>query len=577
MKLYKSLLATMALALMSVSFTACDEDEAVAPLDIPKSEWKANTTIADFKAAYWKSDDNYNTQIGTTASGEHMVISGRVIGNDLTGNIYQNLMIQDSTAAVVVAVKMSDMNVKYKIGEQVIIDLTGLYAGKYAGLFEIGTADEYNGTPQIGKMSEEDFTSHTQLNGLPEPDKTYTLTMTIPELQAMAANPDSVMKYQSQRIRLNGVSWGGGGTQTWATQGSSHNTRVLYNEAKQKINVDNSGMSDFNQDILPAGHGDIEAILSYFRGAWQLVFVTNEDCFNFGGESYAPAPLEIKGEGTMTSPYNVGALREGGKTGTGVWVTGYIVGYINGKSYATDAVFSAEGAVATNILIADNPDETATENCIPLKIQGDIRSALNLKDHPDNLGKQVSVLGNIGSYFGQSCAVIDMTAYNWGDQGSEQPEQPEQPEPSGDATFKKVTSVTSGKQYVIVIDGQIGTPIASNLAYGRLTMAAVTITGDELKTSTDNAITIKAVDGGYSLTDYLGRSLDMDATHLSTFQLGATGNVWTITPVDGLFQIANVLNPNCWIVRSGTYSNIAPSDVVKYPTYDLPALYERVN
>ncbi len=573
MKLYKSLLATMALALMSVSFTACDEDEAVAPLDIPKSEWKANTTIADFKAAYWKSDDNYNTQIGTTASGEHMVISGRVIGNDLTGNIYQNLMIQDSTAAVVVAVKMSDMNVKYKIGEQVIIDLTGLYAGKYAGLFEIGTADEYNGTPQIGKMSEEDFTSHTQLNGLPEPDKTYTLTMTIPELQAMAANPDSVMKYQSQRIRLNGVSWGGGGTQTWATQGSSHNTRVLYNEAKQKINVDNSGMSDFNQDILPAGHGDIEAILSYFRGAWQLVFVTNEDCFNFGGESYAPAPLEIKGEGTMTSPYNVGALREGGKTGTGVWVTGYIVGYINGMSYATDAVFSAEGAVATNILIADNPDETATENCIPLKIQGDIRSALNLKDHPDNLGKQVSVLGNIGSYFGQSCAVIDMTAYNWGDQGSEQPETPD-PQPGEGVKFKKASTITSGNQYILVAEGKVAVPNTAN--YGYLQVTDVTDAAGEITTDEANAFTFIAVTGGWNIKMSDGRLLYQTGT-FNSFNFAVSpseGEIWTAeAQADGSFKITNNAVSK-YIQYSSQYTS--------YGSYSdsrgtMPVLYERVN
>ena len=152
--------------------------------------------------------------------------------------------------------------------------------------------------------------------------------------------------------------------------------------------------------------------------------------------------------------------------------------------------------------------------------------------------------------------------------------------PAGQATFRKVCAITSGKQYVFVIDGQVGTAISATASYGRLGMSAVTIANDQLTTSAENAITVTAVSGGYTLVDANGRYLGMDSSHLSSFQfVGATdkGAVWTATFEGGLLKMCSALNPNCAIVKSGTFTNIAPSDIVKFTTFTLPALYERVN
>lgn len=90
------------------------------------------------------------------------------------------------------------------------------------------------------------------------------------------------------------------------------------------------------------------------------------------------------------------------KTGTGKYIKGYIVGYVPDKAL-NEAIFgdasSAETA-PTNILLAAKADEKEVNNCMPIQLPaGDLRTALNLKDNPGNLKKELIICGNIETYF----------------------------------------------------------------------------------------------------------------------------------------------------------------------------------
>lgn len=84
------------------------------------------------------------------------------------------------------------------------------------------------------------------------------------------------------------------------------------------------------------------------------------------------------------------------------WICGYIVGYIDGTSI-TKTIFAA-GNTETNIVLADSPSEQDYNNCIAIQLTLNstnsiaTRSALNLSAHPENLGKQVLLFGNIDTY-----------------------------------------------------------------------------------------------------------------------------------------------------------------------------------
>lgn len=86
-------------------------------------------------------------------------------------------------------------------------------------------------------------------------------------------------------------------------------------------------------------------------------------------------------------------------------VTGYIVGYVGGTSLGTsgaNCVFSASGEIVnTNLLLADDADETDYKKCLVVQLPDNgVRGALNLQDCPNNLKKRVVLTATLVKYFG---------------------------------------------------------------------------------------------------------------------------------------------------------------------------------
>lgn len=106
------------------------------------------------------------------------------------------------------------------------------------------------------------------------------------------------------------------------------------------------------------------------------------------------------------------------------WVTGYIVGWVNvdisNSNLALAADFTVPAQVSTNIMIASNPDEKDPANIATVQLpSGDVRKALNLQDHPENLGELVTVYGIVGIKYCGQYGVRSVSDYNWGDKGNE--------------------------------------------------------------------------------------------------------------------------------------------------------------
>lgn len=151
------------------------------------------------------------------------------------------------------------------------------------------------------------------------------------------------------------------------------------------------------------------------------------------------------------------------------WVTGYIVGYINTNVSSTlsEVTFGVPTddnpcTVATNMLIAVNPGESDWEKCASVQLpSGAARSALNLVDHPENLGKQVTVKGTTGSKYCGVYGVRSVSEYNWGDKGIQtEPEGPIEPVAgiwqSFNISDKISTYILEGWQNVMVSGGLSG-------------------------------------------------------------------------------------------------------------------------
>lgn len=104
-----------------------------------------------------------------------------------------------------------------------------------------------------------------------------------------------------------------------------------------------------------------------------------------------------KGNG-IESAYNVGQAREMDGASE-VWVYGYIVG---GDLTTGKCSFEAPFNSKTNLVLASKSSCKDKELCLSVQLsKGDIRDALNLVDHPDLIGRQVFLKGDIvASYYG---------------------------------------------------------------------------------------------------------------------------------------------------------------------------------
>ncbi len=106
-------------------------------------------------------------------------------------------------------------------------------------------------------------------------------------------------------------------------------------------------------------------------------------------------------------------------------VKGYIVGTVDGQVYTEGCRFSGTAESKTNILIADNADETDYNNCMPVQLpSGAVRNALNLVENPSNYKKQVTLTGSLEKYFGVP-GLKTVSKYEIEGVTPEQPETPE--------------------------------------------------------------------------------------------------------------------------------------------------------
>ncbi len=128
-----------------------------------------------------------------------------------------------------------------------------------------------------------------------------------------------------------------------------------------------------------------------------------------GGSGTNPGTGTGTGAGSETEPYNVAYVLSGG-TGTGVWVEGYIVGFVRnpgwtGATFSNDMtgvseVFEDEGSYTnTNAILAGTANVTSAASAIPLQLSSAVRPELGLRTNPGIYLKHVKVKGDIGTYF----------------------------------------------------------------------------------------------------------------------------------------------------------------------------------
>lgn len=116
------------------------------------------------------------------------------------------------------------------------------------------------------------------------------------------------------------------------------------------------------------------------------------------------AATVLKGDGTKENPYTLADVKSLNNPGVNAWVVGYIRGsYKNSTQLGT--------VVDSNIALSETEDGA---EFIPVELASGttFRTALNVKDNPLNVGRQVKVLGKLTAYF-STTGVKSLTDYEF--------------------------------------------------------------------------------------------------------------------------------------------------------------------
>ncbi|MDE6277502.1 MAG: choice-of-anchor J domain-containing protein [Muribaculaceae bacterium] len=450
MKKFSSYILTLAAgAAMVMGAVSCDDNFTRPPMVVPTTDLKPNVSILDFKTRFWQNDKNYVAHPGNfnAETGEHIVIRGRVVSSNESGNIYNNIVIQDETAAITIAVRTGDMTTTPLFGQNICVDVTGLEVGGYNGLMQLGAEGTYNGAPSMTFMEGAVLDEHYGPDGLPSAAAVDTAVVTISELQTLKGSAEGLIAWQSRIVRLENVAFEDAGQPY--NNGSSTVSRYVKDAQGGRMILRISNYADFARETIPAGEGSVTGILSYYGSDWQLLPIDFESMAGFQpAEPSTPVepgtPVQPgTGNGSEASPYSVGQII-GGASGSDAWVKGYIVGFVPDKTLA-EGIFGASGAVATNLLISDTPDATSVDVCIPVQLPSgsDARSKLNLLDNPGNLGKLVELKGSIEKYFGVN-ALKSVSAFKLEGGADPEPPVPSDPVDGINENFDSSTSIPAG-------------------------------------------------------------------------------------------------------------------------------------
>lgn len=280
----------IALAFLALTLGSCMGDGYADPdltEKVPASPWGNNSlreknviSIADLKtqfATIINSDNGYK-QIE-----KDMMIKAVVTGNDVSGNIYNQVSVQDASGAIIIAINGSGLSGYLPVGQEILVNLKGLYIGSYKKLPQIGGVNTKlsDGSLGMGKIERAIWNEHFKILNPGEADAStvvpeeFDLTK-LTDPAYMDANVGKLMTLK--KVKFASAN----GTNVWAPDDTNTSLELIDAETGKKISssnlvVRNSGYSKFANEVVPQGVFDITGIFTRYNNTWQIVLRSTDD------------------------------------------------------------------------------------------------------------------------------------------------------------------------------------------------------------------------------------------------------------------------------------------------------------
>lgn len=280
----------IALAFLALTLGSCMGDGYADPdltEKVPASPWGNNSlreknviSIADLKTQFATI---INSDNGYKLIEKDMMIKAVVTGNDVSGNIYNQVSVQDASGAIIIAINGSGLSGYLPVGQEILVNLKGLYIGSYKKLPQIGGVNTKlsDGSLGMGKIERAIWNEHFKILNPGEADAStvvpeeFDLTK-LTDAAYMDANVCKLMTLK--KVKFASAN----GTNVWAPDDTNTSLELIDAETGKKISssnlvVRNSGYSKFANEVVPQGVFDITGIFTRYNNTWQIVLRNTDD------------------------------------------------------------------------------------------------------------------------------------------------------------------------------------------------------------------------------------------------------------------------------------------------------------
>ena len=202
-------------------------------------------------------------------------IKGVVTGNDIAGNIYNEVSIQDETGAFIICIAQGGLYGYLPMGQEILVELEGLYVGGYGKQGEIGTLyTSKSGSTYVSRMARALWNTHYKLL-----DKKPVTPILVSDIKQLDLKRDC-----GKLITLKGVTIKeANGTAVYApSDGSVPLTANCANRSFVGISnntlvLRTSTYADFANSVMPTGTVDVTGVATRFNDTWQILLRTESD------------------------------------------------------------------------------------------------------------------------------------------------------------------------------------------------------------------------------------------------------------------------------------------------------------
>lgn len=391
------------IALVCTLFASCMGEDYASP-NLEGSPYGNNELKETNVLTIQQLKDKYSNVINNSSMEEvteDIQIKGIITGNDIGGNIYNEVSLQDATGALLVCIAQGGLYGPLPLGQEVLISLKGLMIGGYGQQPEIGGVytNTKTGAQSIGRMTRYLWNSHYKLIGKADPARAEALMETFDISQMSNAN--YLAAHCGKLMKIKGVTLkDADGKKVYAPDdGSVALTANCANRAFSGIDQNSlvlrtSTYADFANTIMPQGEHDIVGIFTRYRNTWQILLRTIDDVKE--AETFNIDDLEGSGYGTEESPFDVAralALVESGNHDSGVEV------YVKGIISQIDEISTSYGN-ATYYISDDGKTDKQLEIFRGYYIGGEKFSDDNIEEVNEimQVGKKITILGKLTLY-----------------------------------------------------------------------------------------------------------------------------------------------------------------------------------